>query len=218
MKSTQFRVALTGDLKGFAERKQKAAQRGAMTGARRFRARLKLALRDDVRRSGLGEGVANAWRDEVYPKGSKISLRPTVFAWTKAPEIVRGHSGGQTIKGKGGNWLAIPTENTPRKGRRYASPLEVEGIFNQDLITYKGRGGQILAFVNVVRAKRGKGFRRATRRRTKDGRENQMVLMFVMVKQVTLRPRLNWQRIGRDLGAAWVEYIGQETKKELNAS
>lgn len=214
----QLRISLTEDIKAWSERKQQAIARGATAGARRFRARLKLALRDDVRRAGLGDRVANAWRDEVYPNSGKVSMRPTVFAWTKAPAIVRGHSDGVPIKGKSGNWLAIPTENTPRKGRRYATPLEVEGIFNQDLVVFQGRGGTALAFVNAIRAKSGRGFRRATKRRAKDGRENQMVLMFVFVKQVSLRPKLNWRRIGDDLGRAWRDYVGQETSRALNAS
>lgn len=214
----RLRVALTQDLQRWSERKQAAVRRGAMDGARRFRSRLKLALRDDVRKSGLGDRVANAWRDELYPKGAKLSMRPTVFAWTKAPEIVRGHSDGTPIRGKSGNWLAIPTEHTPRKGRRYATPLEVEGIFNQDLVVFKGRGGQALAFVNAIRAKSGRGFRQATKRRRKDGRENEMVLMFIFVRQVTLRPRLNWRRIADDLGVAWRDYIAEETARELNAS
>ncbi|MGD9924432.1 MAG: DUF6441 family protein [Pseudorhodoplanes sp.] len=214
----RLRIALTHDINGWSERKQQAVRRGSMVGARRFRARLKLALRDDVRRAGLGDRVANTWRDELYPSGGKLSMRPTVFAWTKAPEIVRGHTDGVPIRGKSGNWLAIPTENTPRKGRRLATPLEVEGIFNQDLVVFKGRGGQALAFVNVIRAKSGRGFRRATKRRTRDGRDNEMVLMFVMVKQVTLRPKLNWQRIAGDLGRVWRDYIGQEAARALNAS
>ena len=116
---------------------------------------------------------------------------------------------------RNGLYLAIPTANTPRKGRRYATPNEVENIFNHELIFLPGRGRQMLAFVDAIKAKSGRGFRRATkRRRTKDGRENELVLMFVMVPQVRLRARLRWPEIFKELEASWRDlFVG-----EINAA
>jgi hypothetical protein len=43
------------------------------------------------------------------------------------------------------------------------------------------------------------------------------VLMFVLVRQVTLRPTLNWPRLADDLGPEWRRYMGEEIARELAA-
>jgi hypothetical protein len=208
-------LKVESSLPEFASARGAAIRRGAMRGAVRFQTRAKLAFRADVRQGGLGQKLANTWQDKIYPSGKVQSWHPAVLLYSKAPEIVRAHTQGATIRGKSGNWLAIPTENTPRRGRRYATPLEVEGIFNQDLITYKGRGQQVLAFVQAIRSKGGRGFRRATKRRTKDGRENELVLMFVMVRQVTLQRRLNWPVLADQLAPVFRQYLAEEIAIEM---
>lgn len=223
-----LRIALTQDIQRWAERKQQAVERGAMAGARRFRTRLKLALRDDVRRSGLGDRVANAWRDEVYPKGGKLSMRPTVFAWSKAPEIMHGHSGGKTITAGGGKFLAIPTRDVPLK--RAGRPLTVEECqdrFGKRLVFVPGssggrygaaRGGVALMVLKDLKIRRSSGRWRNASKKEKARGASHDVVMFILVRQVSLRARLNWQRIGDDLGRAWRDYVGEETIRALKAS
>jgi hypothetical protein len=189
---------------------------GARAAAERHAARAKLAYRGAVRQAGLGDKVANAVRVEIYPKSaSKHTHAPTVYVFTKAPAIIYAFSSGVTIKHHDGLWLAIPTENTPNRGRRKATPPEVEAIFNQDILTLPGRGGQMLGFIDAVKGKR-KGFRRATNARTgKQSRKAELVLMFVFVRQVTLRKRINWDGITADLRAGWLELFGSELAKAL---
>ncbi len=212
------KLALEHDLPGFTEATHLRVARGARNAAERLAVRGKLRLRQDVLRGGLGQRVANAWRADVYPRSASIQTHgPAVFIHSKAPKIVRAFSRATTIRSANGVYLAIPTDNTPRRGRRLATPVEVEAMFNQDLVFRPGRGGQMLAFVSAMRTKSGKGFRKAAKRRAKDGRENEMVLMFVMVRQVRLRKRLDTQRIFDELGREWPTVLGQELTTALAA-
>ena len=216
--SLQVKLAISGNLAGFAEQTHLRIARGARVAAEKQATRAKLALRGDVRAAGLGDRLANTWRVNVFPKSaSSRTHSPAVFVKSAAPEIVTAFDQGMTIRSRQGLWLAIPTDSTPRKGRRLATPVEVEAMFNQDLIFLHGRGGQMLAFVNAIKAKSGGKFRRATKRRTKDGRQNELVLMFVMVRQVTLRKRLNWSRIFDDLAKGWAQLFPAEIAAALNA-
>jgi hypothetical protein len=216
--SLQVELAVSDNLASFAQQTHLRIARGARVAAEKQAARAKLALRGDVRAAGLGDRLANTWRVNVFPESaSSRTHSPAVFVKSTASEIVTAFDQGATIRSKQGLWLAIPTENTPRKGRRLATPVEVEAMFNQDLIFFHGRGGQMLAFVDAIKAKSGGKFRRATKRRTKDGRRNELVLMFVMVRQVTLRKRLNWSRIFDELAKQWAQLFPAEIAAALNA-
>jgi hypothetical protein len=218
MANPHIKLALTGNLATFAHQTHLKIARGARIGAERFAARAKLAYRGAVRSAGLGDRVANTVRVDIHPKSAaKRTHAPAVVVWTKAPKILFAFARGVTIRSQKGLWLAIPTEHTPRRGRRLATPKETEAIFGQKLIFVAGRGGNMLAFVEAVRAKSGRGFRRATRRRTKAGREKQLVLMFVMVRQVTLRKRIDWDGITNNLKADWYQLFGGEIAKALAA-
>ncbi len=232
----QIRLALTGDLAAFAHQTHLRIARGARNAVEKQAARGKLALRGDVRAAGLGDRLANTWRADIYPRSASARTHAPAVVFrvndraktqrenslgnastiASAADIIRAHTAGPTIVSKNGLYLALPTENTPRKGRRLATPAEVEEMFNQDLIFFHGRGQQMLAFVDVVRGKSGKGFRRATKRRTGAGRESQLVLMFVMVRQVRLRAKLNWPRIFEDLAQGWATLFPAEIAAELN--
>jgi hypothetical protein len=193
--------------------------RGARTAAERQAARSKVLLRQDVIAGGLGEKIANAWRADIYPKSASARTHaPAVQVYTKAPNIVTGFGQDTLIQHHDGLYLAIPTKNTPRVGRRNASPVEVEAIFDQDLIFFPGRGQQRLAFVDAVKSKSGKKWRRATSARTKrQNRKAELVLMFVMVRQVHLRKRLDWQDIFAQLSDEWPGLFASEVEGAVNA-
>jgi hypothetical protein len=237
MNPLQVKLALKGDLTDFAHQTHLRIARGARNAAEKQLARGKVALRGDVRAAGLGDRLANTWRAEIYPKSASVRTHaPAVVfrvndrAKTKredslgnvgtigsAADIIRAHTFGPTIVSKNGLYLALPTANTPRKGRRYATPTEVELMFNQDLIFIHGRGQQMLAFVDAVRGKSGRGFRAPTKRRTKAGRQSEMILVFVMVRQVTLRAKLHWPQIFKDLEEGWARLFPAEIAAALNS-
>jgi hypothetical protein len=228
----QVKLALEGNLKEYAEQTHLRIARGARIAAEKQAARAKLALRGDVRRAGLGDRLANTWRVTVFPKSASVHTHsPAVYVKNAAPEIITAHAEGVTIRGRKGAWLAIPTENVPRVARAgnqaavggrgsrsRATPQEVESRFDQDLIFIPGRGGQMLAFID--KTLRGRLKRARAKGRSVEGVEarfDKLVLMFVMVRQVTLRKRLDWPRIFDDLTRGWAQLFPAEIAAALNA-
>ncbi len=150
-----------------------------------------LELREQVTSAGMGQRLANTWRDRVFPERRR-SMTPTGYIWSNAPDIIDAFSrGAQIVPLAGRRFLAIPTKNVPNaRGRRGSSnkmtPEQVENAFNQDLFFKRGKSGRVLAFINAIGGRNGRGFRRATKGRTAQGRDAKPVLMFVMVPSVRL--------------------------------
>jgi hypothetical protein len=231
----QIRLAAAGNLHTLEQRVHLAIARGARTAAERMLARGKTRLRGDVRQAGLGDRLANVWRADIYPKSANARTHQPAVVFrvsdraktsredslgnvgkiASAADIIRAHTEGPTITSRNGLYMAIPTENTPRKGRRFATPTEVEQMFDQDLTVLPGRGQQMLAFVDAVRGRSGRGYRAPTRVRRGQGRKSEMVLMFVLVRQVRLRQRLEWPRIFKELEAHWQPLFAGEIAAEL---
>lgn len=65
--SLSFTLAIRGDLRKHTAAIVKAQKRAATTTMRRSTTTLKNAVRREVTRGGLGQGIANAVRDEVFP-------------------------------------------------------------------------------------------------------------------------------------------------------
>jgi hypothetical protein len=211
----QVKLALQGDLEGLARKAHLDLARGARNAVEIQAARAKLRLRQDTR-PALGQRVANAWRADIYPRSASVHTHtPAVLVYSNAPKIVEAFSEAQTIHAKNATYLAIPTEKTPHKGRKLATPKEVEAMFDQDLIFIHGRGQQILAFIDPT--KRGRLKRARAKGRSVGGVEtrfDRLVLMFVMVRQVGLKKRLNWKSIFADLDRGW----GDLFQSEINAA
>lgn len=176
---------------------------------------LKSILRQQITDAGMGTRLANTWRAETYPS-SRDALTPTAFAWSKAPDIVDAFSRGATIRPLGGKkYLWIPTKNVPRQGGRGSSkrmtPDEVDVAFNQDLIIRNGRGGRKLAFISAVRGKNKRGgYRRVTKGRIAQGRDAELVLMFVLVPTVKLPRKFDLDEAVREAAADFVTRVQQE--------
>jgi hypothetical protein len=88
-------------------------ERAVTTGTRDAGRGLRTELRRQVTSAGLGQRLANSWRDKHYPN-RKLDAASLVYA--KAPLIIRAFDEGAVIRSKRGRFLAIPTENAPRKG------------------------------------------------------------------------------------------------------
>jgi hypothetical protein len=65
-----------------------------------------------VTSAGLGQRLANSWRDKHYPN-QKLDAASLVY--TKAPEIVRAFEGVGESDWRG-RFFAIPTAKAPRRG------------------------------------------------------------------------------------------------------
>lgn len=214
----QIGIELVGDLAAFADGRGQAVRRGAMRAAERMRARAKLEIRRDTR-AALGDRAANTWRDEIFPTGSRQSWHPTVMLWSKWPIVVDAFTRGATITPKNGIVLAIPTNNVPSHGRRPMTPVEVEAAFNQDLIVRPSHNNPsiLLAFVNAIPARSGRGYRPPTKRRVGQGRAVRLILMFVFVRQVSLRPIIHYPAIRDQLAPVWLDYLASEIAAEVAA-
>lgn len=99
------------------------------------------AFRAQVRAAGLGDRLANAVRGVTYPK-DRNALEPTGWVYAQpskkgrgAAAIVESYASGAYITARNGKrWLAVPTDDCPRKrGGEASTPAEVEKRFGRPL-------------------------------------------------------------------------------------
>jgi hypothetical protein len=188
----------------------------AVTGGTREAGRgLKSELRREVASAGLGQRLANSWRDKHYPN-QKLDAASLVY--TKAPQIIRAFDEGAVIRSRRGRFLAIPTENAPRKGtdgRRISPSTFPEHRFGPLRFVPRPSGPSLLV-VGGLRAsfsrKTGqlRGFRRATDRARRNGQGLTTVVMFLLVPQVKLSKRLEVARAAERWSAQLPALIEQQ--------
>jgi hypothetical protein len=189
------------------------------TGTRDAGRALKTELRRQVASAGLGQRLANSWRDRHYPN-RKLDAASLVY--TKAPQIIRAFDEGAVIRSKRGRFLAIPSENAPRKGtdgRRISPRTFPEHRFGPLRFVPRQSGPSLL----VVDEMRGsysrqtgqlRGFRRATDRARRSGQGLTTVVMFLLVSQVKLRKRLDVARAAERWSAQLPALIEQQLRSE----
>jgi hypothetical protein len=194
-------------------------ERAAVTGTRDAGRGLKTALRRQVASGGLGQRLANSWRDKHYPN-QKLDAASLVY--TKAPQIIRAFDEGSLIRSRRGRFLAIPTENAPRKGtdgRRISPSTFPEHRFGSLRFVPRPSGPSLLV-VDGLRAsfsrKSGelRGFRRAAERARRSGQGLTTVVMFLLVPQVKLRKRLDVARAAESWSAQLPALIEQQLRSE----
>jgi hypothetical protein len=175
-------------------------ERGAAAGTEAAGRGLKAELRRQVASAGLGQRLARTWRDKHY---DNRGLDAASLVYTKAPQIIRAFDEGTVIGPKRSRFLAIPTENAPRRGvggKRISPSTFPEHRFGPLRFVLRPSGPSLLV-VDGVRAsfsrKTGelRGFRRASdRARRSTGAGLTTVVMFVLVPQVKLPKRLDVAR------------------------
>jgi hypothetical protein len=100
--------SLKADLQAQLQELELAVENGTREAGRG----LKTELRRQVGSAGLGQRLANSWRDRHYPN-QKLDAAGLVC--TKAPQIIRAFDEGVLIRRRRGWFLGIPTGNAPRK-------------------------------------------------------------------------------------------------------
>lgn len=157
-------------------------------------------LRRQVTSAGMSQRLANTWRDRVYPE-RRASMTPTGYIWSNAPDIINAFDRGVTIRPvNGSEYLWIPTNNVPRargrvsvRGRNMKggsmSPEEVKERLRANFVFRRGKAGTLLAFMDLIAARNGRGYRIATPGRKRQQREAELVLMFVLRRTVRM-PKL----------------------------
>lgn len=209
-------VTIIGDIRkdmlADAKRLARAVKQGAIAAGNG----LKNEYRGQVRSAGLGNKVANAWRSAVYPKTGD-SANAAASVWTKAPHIIDAHEKGTIIRSRNGFWLAIPTENAPKRGtggKRISPSTFPEHSLGKLRFVYLGAGRGGILVVDNLRAsysrKTGemRGFRRASARALSKG-QTASAVMFVLVPQVRARKTLDVQGPIGKWGREFVRQIDQ---------
>lgn len=189
-----LRAALEGNLTEILKEEEKNLARAVTDAVREIETGLKEELRQQVRGSGLGEKLAKAWQSKTYPRG-KDSLNAAAFVYSKAPVIHRAFNESTIIKSKDGWFLAIPTAAAPKTagGKRITPSLYEKFIGRLRLIYRRGRPSLLVADNQRARTGKRGGFTKASDRAIATGRGVVTVVMFILVPQVSLRRRLNFE-------------------------
>jgi Family of unknown function (DUF6441) len=194
-------------------------ERAVASGTRDAGRGLRTELRRQVTSVGLGQQLANSWRERHYPN-QKLNAASLVY--TKAPQIIRAFDEGAPIRSRRGRFLAIPTENAPRKGtdgRRIKPSTFPQHRFGPLRFVPRPSGPSLLV-VDGLRAsfsrKTGelRGFRRATERARARGDGLTTVVMFLLVPQVKLRKRLDVARAAERWSGQLPALIEQQLRSE----
>jgi hypothetical protein len=212
-------AALARSLQADMQVEPRNIERAVTTGTRDAGRGLKTELRRQVASAGLGQRLANSWRDRHYPN-QKLDAASLVY--TKAPQIIRAFDEGAVIRSRRGRFLAIPTENAPRKGtdgKRISPSTFPEHRFGP-LRFVPRQSGPSLLVADGLRASYSRqtgqlrGFRRATGRARRSGQGLTTVVMFLLVPQVKLRKRLDVARAAERLSAQLPALIEQQLRSE----
>jgi len=154
---------------------------------------LKTAWRGQITSAGLGQRLARTIRSAQYPK-AKPSLNAAALVWSQAPVVVGAHDTGPLIRSRNGFWLAIPTPaagKSARGGR--ITPGEWERRRGLRLRFVYRRNGPSLLVAEGRLNTRGVG----VASRSKTGRGLTTVPIFLLVRQVKLRKRLDLDRAAK---------------------
>jgi Family of unknown function (DUF6441) len=194
-------------------------ERAVATGTRDAGRGLRTELHRQVTSAGLGLRLANSWRDRHYPNRQ---LDAASLVYTKAPQILRAFNEGAVIRSRCGRFLAIPTENAPRKGndgkRISPSIFPEHRLAPLRFVPWQSRPS--LLVVDGLRASSaGKlessvDFRRATDRARLGGQGLTTVVMFLLVPQVKLRKRLDVAQAAEHWSSQLPALIEQQLRSE----
>jgi hypothetical protein len=187
----KLKLDISPDLASLMAAEIVAGERAVTTAVREAGAGLKLAWRGQIVGAGLGTRLANSIRAEVFPRAG-VSLNAAAVVWSKAPVIVGAHDAGPLIRSKNGFWLAIPTPAAGKAlGGRRITPAAWERKTGLRLrLVYRRTGPSLLVADSVRLDAHG----HAAVSRSKTGRGQATVPMFLLVPQVKLPKRLDLAR------------------------
>ena len=160
----QLKLALEGRLSEIMEKHYLEATRAVTAGITIATNGLKTALRTQVKSAGMSSRIANTWRGVVYPKG-KQSISAAGQVYSNAEKIMLGFEEASIIRSKNGLWLAIPTDNIPKRvrGKRMTPTLyeQTKGVRlqfvyrrnNCSLLVHTKKKKTVIAFILLPQVK-----------------------------------------------------------------
>jgi hypothetical protein len=187
----KLKLDISPDLASLMAAEIVAGERAVTTAVREAGAGLKLGWRGQIVGAGLGRRLANSIRAEVFPR-SGVSLNAAAVVWSNAPVIIGAHDAGPLIRSTNGLWLSIPTPAAGKAlGGRRITPAAWERKTGLRLrFVYRRTGPSLLVADSVRLNARG----HAAVSRSKTGRGQATVPMFLLVPQVKLPKRLDLAR------------------------
>lgn len=183
-------LSVTGDIVTAMRAEILAGEKAVTTAMRVAGAGLKSDWRAQITSARLGQRLANTIRSKTYPAAGE-SLEAAALIWSNAPQIIGAHDTGPLIRSKDGFWLAIPTPAAGKGTRGKAlTPGEWERRRGLRLRFVYRRGGPSLLVADGRLNSRGLG----VASRSKTGRGQSTVPIFLLVPQVKLAKRLSLAR------------------------
>jgi hypothetical protein len=193
-------LVVEGDWRGWDREILDALKSSNTDAMRRAVDGVKQEMRRAVQAAGLGRRLGFTIGSDVYPKG-RVSLEPAGVLYPRgkaADTVLRSYIDGATIRSKRG-WLAIPIrKNLPVLGRNVKpTPELVEQRLGAPLrwVAPRGRNFGLLVADNLTRGIKNQRVKRFNPRAKKARKNAQLVgtlPMFVLVKQVQVRKRLEF--------------------------
>ena len=205
----RIRAAIVGDLEKMMRQELEAAGHGVLKGVEETATRTRDRLREQVTTAGLGDNVAKAWKQKLYPN-QVLDAAAVVFS--KAAKIIHAFDAGATIVPQAGHrLLAIPTPEAfkhfgmpvggglgvrGRNLRRRLSPANWPNSMGKLRFVARSRPPYLLVVDNVQVNAAGRitGARRLKREKIQAGRT---VVMFWLVPRVRISKRLDIERVFR---------------------
>jgi hypothetical protein len=183
-------LSVTGNIATAMRAEIIAGEKAVTTAMRAAGAGLKSNWRAQIARARLGQRLANTIRSKTFPAVGE-SLEAAALIWSNAPQIIGAHDTGPLIRSKDGFWLAIPTPAAGKGTRGKAlTPGEWERRRGLRLRFVYRRGGPSLLVADGRLNSRGLG----VASRSKTGRGQSTVPIFLLVPQVKLAKRLSLAR------------------------
>lgn len=171
--SWEIRAALRGSLKAQLAAEAKAGSDAVITVIRRRTLKLKQDIRAAIAGAGLGTRLGNAIRDRFYPNAGldakgivdskAIYKRPGGFV-----DLITVFQEGATITAFGGKYMAIPVGAGKKESLRNFDRKDI------DLVPFRNGQGYVV-------------LRRGAREHGRGGGG----ILFLLVKKVTIKPRLD---------------------------
>ena len=209
-----LRVAMDEEVRSIARGLRRAVERTGKQVQSELRAQARAAGVKDG-----GRAIANAWRLDVYPREG-VGLRtwrPATLVHSNAPAIADAFNKGAEITAKGGRWLAFPTGYNAVRGRRgqrtglRVTPEQMRAAKGEAFVIKSKSNPNVSLWCLRVREGRGlnrrsrnrlrlfvagpaevlTGHRKGQQARARELLARGFVPMFLLMRRVTLRKRLN---------------------------
>jgi hypothetical protein len=127
-----IRFTMTNDisdtLRNILDSEVTAMSQGLRRGMDAAATKLQTELRSQVLRAGLGAGMANAWRKEIYPTRARRTLAPAGLVYSKATELHAVFEEGPVALPRVGRFLLIPSDAAEKLGATYTTRARKGGV------------------------------------------------------------------------------------------